>query len=222
MKRTAPQITAPSLGQKCGFTLIELLTVIAIIGVLAGILIPVITIVRTRAMESGKMSTYRQYFIANGLYANDHKGNTCPAKDSRGEDKLWQRLLAPYLIGDTKYSNKSDIYFDPFYGDYDPDQSYLTGAGINVKVKLPDSNVDNAFWNDVTIANGSDCKLSQITEPGKRVFVGDSTDWFINSKMVDATRHDEGTTGMFVRFDGSIVMLTEAEAILAVTDPAKL
>lgn len=177
-----------------GFTLVELLTVIAIIGILAGILIPSINKVRTRAMETKKLSTYRQYFAANALYANDHKGNTCPAKDSRGEDMLWQRLLAPYLLGDSKYTNESGIYIDPFYAAYDPDQSFLTGAGINVKVKLPESNVDNVFWNDDKLDEGRDFKLTQITFPEKRIFLGDSTNWFINTQKFDTTRHDDGTT----------------------------
>ena len=81
-------------GQKQhGFTLIELLVVIAIIGVLAAILIPAIGKVRERAVNTKKMSAYRQYFIANTMYASDHKGRSCPAKDVRGsEDKLWQML----------------------------------------------------------------------------------------------------------------------------------
>lgn len=212
----------PTLARKSGFSLIELLTVIAVIGILAGILIPAITKVRIRAMESKKMATYRQYFTANGLYANDHKGNTCPAKDSRGEDMLWQQLLAPYLLNDAEYDNKSAIYIDPFYTEYDSSKSFLTGAGINVKVKLPESNAENVFWNDDKVEEGRDFKLSQITELGKRIFLGDSTNWFINDKRIDTTRHSDGTTGMFVRFDGSIVMLTDAEALLAVTDPAKL
>ena len=45
---------------------------------------------------------------------------------------------------------------------------------------------------------------------------------FINSNKFDTTRHENGAKGMFVRFDGSVAMLTQAEAHLAVNDPAKL
>ena len=41
------------------------------------------------------------------------------------------------------------------------------------------------------------------------------------SSALDASRH-EGETGMFLRFDGSIALLTAADAALGVTDPSRL
>ena len=58
-----------------GFTLIELLTVIAIIGILAGILIPVVSRVRQTARNVECASNLRQWAQAIMLYANDNKGN---------------------------------------------------------------------------------------------------------------------------------------------------
>lgn len=66
-------------------------------------------------MKTKKVSTCRQYFVANGLYANEHKGNTVPAKDSRGDDKLWMELRSPYLLGTGKHTNKAEVYIDPFF-----------------------------------------------------------------------------------------------------------
>ena len=172
------------------------------------------------------MSTYRQYFAANALYANEHKGVSVPAKDARGEEEmLWMELLAPYLQG--KYNVKDQIFVDPFFAEYDPDNAYITGAAVNVKLDLPESGAENVYWNkqSVTDGRGEDFRLTQITEPNKRIFLGDCPNWFMNDKegkKPETTRHDGGTTGMFVRFDGSIVYLTEAEALLAVTDPAEL
>ncbi|MFQ3224338.1 MAG: hypothetical protein ACI8Z5_000586 [Lentimonas sp.] len=54
---------------------------------------------RERAMMANKTSNYRQYFIANTMYANAHKGYTCPAKDARDGGKPWQIFLSPYLHG---------------------------------------------------------------------------------------------------------------------------
>ena len=56
------------------FTLIELLTVIAIIGILAAILIPVVSQVRQQARLSQCISNLRQWGAANLLYANDNSG----------------------------------------------------------------------------------------------------------------------------------------------------
>jgi len=51
-----------------GFTLIELLTVIAIVGILSAILIPVVGKMRTSALRSESASNLRQVFSACQLY----------------------------------------------------------------------------------------------------------------------------------------------------------
>ena len=56
------------------FTLIELLTVIAIIGILAAILIPVTASVRERANRVSCQSNIRQQLMAMYLFAEDHPG----------------------------------------------------------------------------------------------------------------------------------------------------
>ncbi|WP_052362199.1 DUF1559 domain-containing protein [Geminisphaera colitermitum] len=56
------------------FTLIELLTVIAIIGILAGIMIPVVGKVRGTARGAQCKSNLRQLATAISMYADEHKG----------------------------------------------------------------------------------------------------------------------------------------------------
>lgn len=56
------------------FTLVELLAVVAITGVLAGILLLVLGPARQKADDAACLSNLRQVFVALNLYANDNKG----------------------------------------------------------------------------------------------------------------------------------------------------
>jgi prepilin-type processing-associated H-X9-DG protein/prepilin-type N-terminal cleavage/methylation domain-containing protein len=71
----------PKHARRIGFTLIELLTVIAVIGVLAGLLIPVVGKVRATARNAQCVSNLRQIGTALNLYAQDNKGNYPPSCD---------------------------------------------------------------------------------------------------------------------------------------------
>jgi prepilin-type N-terminal cleavage/methylation domain-containing protein/prepilin-type processing-associated H-X9-DG protein len=75
MTSTPYSVSSPRpSARSAAFTLIELLTVIAIIGILAAILIPVVNNVRNSVKNSQCKSNLRQWSQAVLLYANDHKG----------------------------------------------------------------------------------------------------------------------------------------------------
>jgi prepilin-type N-terminal cleavage/methylation domain-containing protein/prepilin-type processing-associated H-X9-DG protein len=67
-----------------GFTLVELLTVIAIIGILAAILIPVVGSVRKSAQTSACSTNLRQVSLGVILYAQDNRNTLPSARDSSG------------------------------------------------------------------------------------------------------------------------------------------
>ena len=91
---------APPPDKLRAFTLIELLTVIAIIGVLAALLVPVIGSVRAQARAAQCASNLRQIGMGILGYANEHGGNLPQVAHVGGsgfEDASWIRTLRPWL-----------------------------------------------------------------------------------------------------------------------------
>lgn len=83
------------------FTLIELLTVIAIIGVLAGLLLPTLGRARAKARQSACVSNLHQLGLAVNLYADDYRHHLPvaalqPSTDTSGLPAI-ATLLRPYL-----------------------------------------------------------------------------------------------------------------------------
>ncbi len=117
-----------------GFTLIELLTVIAIIGILAAILIPVVGRVRESARAAQCMSNIRQVSVAMLAYSDENNGvlptsGGLDGGDGEKEDTDWilwrgydpddiekirRSAIVPYLGG----SFSPDIYRCPSDDDY--------------------------------------------------------------------------------------------------------
>ena len=76
-KTTAPRLAA--------FTLIELLSVIAIIGILAGILIPAVGKVRESSNSATCVSNLRQITAVSLMYANEN-GGRLPSQGKQPDD----------------------------------------------------------------------------------------------------------------------------------------
>lgn len=88
----------PSFFRSTAFTLTELLVVIALIGVLAGILVPVVARTRRAAHETTSLSNLRQLGVGFRLYAEEHRGAfPRTSHDDVTGAHSWVHTLRPYL-----------------------------------------------------------------------------------------------------------------------------
>lgn len=96
-------------GDRRAFTLIELLTVIAIIGILAAILIPVVGSVRHAAREVKSLSNLRQIGLALNLYADDHNDYFPPGYYYVPGDaeRIWHVEILSY-VGLEVFTHRAD------------------------------------------------------------------------------------------------------------------
>lgn len=93
-----------------GFTLIELLIVIAIIGILAGLVIASVGTVRLRARDADRLNTFRQIQNALELYYADN-GQYPEPTSGLGYDATWlQGWQCPFLnLAGTNWQCLQDI-----------------------------------------------------------------------------------------------------------------
>jgi prepilin-type N-terminal cleavage/methylation domain-containing protein len=91
-----------SLGRRPGFTLIELLAVIAIIGVLVGMLLPAVQSSRESASRTQCANNLKQLGLAVSMYTNDYQ-RLPPSRRTMMESPTWAWIILPYLEQDNLY-----------------------------------------------------------------------------------------------------------------------
>jgi len=94
-----PLVNSTHRHLRSAFTLVELLTVIAIVGILAAIIIPVVGKVRDSARKTECVSNLRQIGTSMRLYANENRGNFPPMTPplAGGGTGTWVDAIFPYL-----------------------------------------------------------------------------------------------------------------------------
>nr|MDQ2733377.1 type II secretion system GspH family protein [Armatimonadota bacterium] len=116
-------VSPPSSKSHRGFTLVEILVVIAVIGLLAAILLPVFSQAREKARSSACLSNQKQIGTAVQIYTQDwddriffYASTTRPSTSRTGAviaaaDKnaeRWWNVLMPYLKAPNVFSCPGD------------------------------------------------------------------------------------------------------------------
>jgi len=156
MKRDNRQ---PEIVSGCkAFTLVELLVVIAIIGILAGLLLPMLSAARERSRQAACLSNLHQFGIATLMYTTDYK-STPPAWVS--STSRWMDLLKPQL------PKSSGVYLCPsdkqrIALSWDP--TITMSYGVN---SFNFAGKAWCFWYGVNV--------SEIRHPSATIFIADCT-----------------------------------------------
>ncbi|RRJ98987.1 prepilin-type N-terminal cleavage/methylation domain-containing protein [Opitutaceae bacterium TAV4] len=204
------------------FTLIELLTVIAIIGILAAIIIPVTGKVRKSAQATKCASNLRQIQLANIHYATDNKGRyVAQSKKENGTTTNWHSV--------TEFIACLDVKRRP---------GFLLAESWPKEVLCPMATIDGGVINRAYGYNGTglpsasgdeylrQVTVSQVPNPSRTLAFADAVDWNINESGADkytgetyvvnatAYRHDQRACVAF--WDGHIERLSRERLT---TDP---
>ena len=137
---------------KQGFTLIELLTVIAIIGILAGIIIPTVGAVRENAMKTKTKTLFSQWASAMELFRQDYGYYPTFGGDA-GKIDINGVPFEETLTGEDTTYNKKERSYHTFsqdaFDDPDSDDRKLIDAFGNEKIFMAvDSDFDGEIDSD--------------------------------------------------------------------------
>ncbi|RRJ96117.1 prepilin-type N-terminal cleavage/methylation domain-containing protein [Opitutaceae bacterium TAV4] len=200
-----------------GFTLVELLTVIAIIGILAGILIPVVGTVRAKARMSTSLSNLRQLGTAVQIFITDNRG-TLPVNSSSHSTHYWYRELWKIIYGDR---TRPAIPPTPDTGERYT--SLLSGTVFYTPLMEMDAGARsfgfspylNEFVGTAPSIPATPLRIERIANPPRTLMIADSKNMDLYTKDL-MPRNNGQVHCLFV--DGHVAKLFPPDS--TVTDPA--
>jgi len=178
------------------FTLIELLVVIGVIGILASLLLPVLSKSKLRAKDAQCLNNLRQLAIANTVYVDSSKGVCPPYGNWMAELLRYQNTVLPLrfcpMAAETNTVEWGTIdkawSWLPKFSSNRWDGSYcMNGWLYSNRIKMMDADqVTNVFWKESNIrkpsqtplfmdGNWLDCWPKASDRPAKNLYEGTRT-----------------------------------------------
>lgn len=157
--------------QGIGFTLIELLVVIAIVGVLASLLLPALTRVRSKAKDTGCLNHLKQWGMATHLFAADND-DLLPkdgASNGRSTVEAWYIDL-PRQLGVPTYPElpwRTNVAIDPGRTVWLCPANRRRSNGTNLFHYCLNRNVNRT-------GSGNQVRLGVIPQPALTVWIFDN------------------------------------------------
>lgn len=188
------------------FTLVELLTVVAIVGVLVGITLSAIPLVRESTNRSRCASNLRQIHTATMAFAIDNQGYLpsveakTDAQRPAGAKENWWRELLPYFTSYTSGSIAED-YTKIFR--CDTHAARLRGAGVGESASRMNygMNWSLGFCAEMTLNSRSRVRYQTLPEPARTIMVSEGA---YNSTTPIATLR-YGNIKVGATFDGVFI-----------------
>ena len=176
------------------FTLIELLTVIAIITVLVGMLLPALSKAKSKSQTARCATNTKNWLYATQLYADDHTDQLPPFGDLSTDytKPFWHMKLSPYLgkkVQENTFYGETVIFDDelrrcpggrrgppPHYTEAFGDWNCWIGANFG---GLSEPGLAPFYYAD----RGGSMKLSRIRKPDDVLIYMDTLTHFVYSPM---------------------------------------
>ena len=168
--------TGRHLNRTSGFTIVEVLVVIAIIGILSGILLPMFLSAKESVRNSQCQANLKQLYIAFELYTTDWNGVLPCAGGRRGDRSYWAQEGGGGIDAYLKSRDKSgqSVYCCPSYtGEHKSEWSARTYS-MNSFLRTP---WDHPFPGCIGIMCG--IRKLHIVEPARTILIyeGMPEDW---------------------------------------------